>query len=1153
MSLPPELIVAIRRTNADETAATPQYLAVTSRANGAEVCSHRFELPANLLVDLEPQWVLDKAAPRAFLDPAKGEGGAGELKQAENEKLAQCGRRLYELLFGDGQALRAFLEFNDAYRAQARLTLAMHGNAAALWRLPWEYLHDDAGFLALQGRFLLSRWPYGLAELDPPPASLPLRILVVVSAPEDQRPLNTEKEIAAIQEALDEAVRTERVQAQYLDDATLEAIGQAVRSFQPHVLHYTGHGKYDEAQGRSTLALENEEGQTRPAGIAELKPYILAGRELRLVVLSGCQTAQTSAVDAFSGVATGLLQADLPAVLAMQFSILDSSGIRLAQAFYASLAGGDSVSQAVQAARLALRDFEEGPGYDWGVPALYLRARGDLRLVDAEGRGGAAPPRRAAMIDMAGLPLPPHFVGRKAELRALRRALREPQVTAAFVRGIGGMGKSAVAAKLIERPGLALDGVLVIHCHKVDPLDIPAKLASFLAGQGVAGHAEAAALLLDSTRPPAERARLAATRAAARRYLFVFDNFESVQSEPPSPFGRGAGGEGVADPTLRGLLEGLLAAPWRSLCLFTGRHRWPALDPWLGRGTALELHLGELSAPQAIMLMDNLPRLRKQPRQAKVAMWRKVGGHPHSIELLEGWLASGRVSDLLADPSLDGLLRQKWEEYFLTALLARLAPAQREALARLSIFRTALDDAEFSYAGVDAAAAQTWLDLSLAQREAGKAAVELPPALAALLDMLPASERRQFEARATYTIHPVVREYLLAERSDGERRELHRWAAAYHGRPFVAMARRKVRPGAQATEEQIETFARGDQGVVGQMVRRTDDMDEAHGAMARALEWQHHLFAAGDYEPADDIVTAVWAVLARWGQRDRAKALLRGSIATLEGGNLAVAQGNLATLLTDEGKLDEALATYEAVYATFAALDARQQMAAALGQMSYVYQDQGKYPEAIAKSDQALAIVRATGDEEGQAISLHQLSMLYRRSEDYATALARSQEAEKLARKVGNEAHVAATLHEQGLIYTDLARAAGTDDEAAGHRGQAFQRFQQSLAIKRRIGNEAGAGDSLAELGRLMMYADQMRDAIAMISEALDIARRLGDPVKTGIRLEQLGQIHERQGQYPAALEKYEEALGLYQKYAPPEVERCRRNIALLRGKMGGG
>ena len=94
-------------------------------------------------------------------------------------------------------------------------------------------------------------------------------------------------------------------------------------------------------------------------------------------------------------------------------------------------------------------------------------------------------------------------------------------------------------------------------------------------------------------------------------------------------------------------------------------------------------------------------------------------------------------------------------------------------------------------------------------------------------------------------------------------------------------------------------------------------MAQARGAMARALAWQHHLFQAGRYDPAARSSMAVWSVLDRWGERDRAKALLRGSIATLEGPNRAVAQGNLATLLVDEGKLDAALATYEAVYRTF--------------------------------------------------------------------------------------------------------------------------------------------------------------------------------------------------------------------------------------------
>ncbi len=561
--LPPEIIVTIRKTGDDA------YLAVTKRAGGQDVCQHTFHFRPDLLVDLEPQWMLDKAVPRHNGEAVKrGPEDATRLDE-EEQRLATYGQRLYGFLFGDGEKLRAFLEFTDAYRRQARLTLAMHGNAAALWRLPWEYLHDGDDFLALHGRFLLSRVPEGLGQLDPPPAPLPLRVLVVVSAPDDQHPLDTEEEIGVIQQALDEAVRQGRVRVSYLDDATLEAVGDALRRFQPHVLHYTGHGVYGRLcprcramnHGRSDvckceadlkkvlptsfLALEDESGKTKSADIRELRPHLKAVPDLRLVVLSGCQTAQTSDVDAFGGVATGLLAERLPAVLAMQFSILDRSGIKLAEAFYAALAEGATPAQAAQRARVALWQFDEGPGYDWGVPALYLRAQG-MRLVDPDQAGQVSAKHPAAkrrgedltgpraLIDVGGLPLPPHFVGRKPELRALRRALREPQVTAAFVRGIGGMGKSSLAAKLLQRPGVELDGALVVRCHEVAALDIPAKVARFLEAQGKTGHAEAAALLLDSRHDPQTRARRALSLIRDRRYVLVFDNFESVMAVPPS-------------------------------------------------------------------------------------------------------------------------------------------------------------------------------------------------------------------------------------------------------------------------------------------------------------------------------------------------------------------------------------------------------------------------------------------------------------------------------------------------------------------------------------------------------------------------------------------------------------------------------------------
>ena len=178
--------------------------------------------------------------------------------------------------------------------------------------------------------------------------------------------------------------RNRRVQVDYLDDATLPALQDALSRTPYHVLHFTGHGAFTGKEGK--LCFENPTGQSELTGPKELRPLLIGQRDLRLIVLSACQSAKTSGLDAFDSVATGLLQADLPAVLAMQFSILDVSAIELARVFYAELARGRAPEEALRQTRLALRHLDETRSpdarrFDWGVPALYVRAPG-LRLID---------------------------------------------------------------------------------------------------------------------------------------------------------------------------------------------------------------------------------------------------------------------------------------------------------------------------------------------------------------------------------------------------------------------------------------------------------------------------------------------------------------------------------------------------------------------------------------------------------------------------------------------------------------------------------------------------------------------------------------------------------------------------------------------------
>ena len=1063
-SLPPELRVEIRKVS-------DQYLAVTARANGGEVCSNTFTHNPDKLIHIEPQWMLERGT-RTLGEAMKTDEATAD-RPPDDKLLIDYGQRLYAYLFGDGAKLHSFFEFNDAYRSEARLTLRLHPEAAALWSLPWEYLHDGTEFLSLNGRLLVHRMPHGMAGLKPPEGTPPLRILVIIASPDNQAELDVERELAVMQDALDDLRRNNLVQVDYLDDATLPALQDALSRTPYHVLHFTGHGAFDARDKQGKLCFENAVGQSDLIGPQELRPLLIGQRDLRLIVLSACQSAKTSGLNAFDSVATGLLRADLPAVLAMQFSILDDSAIELARVFYAELARGRTPEEALRQTRLALRHLDglrppDARRFDWGVPALYVRAPG-LRLIDPD-RVGAIHESPLQPRDLGGLTLPRNFVGRRKELRELRRALRTH--TPIYVRGIGGVGKTTLTAKLLQRPGTEVDGVCVIRCHELSqPVDALNKIASFWQAMGKAGHAEAAALLLASGRDPAYRAREALQMIGQRRYVIVFDNLESWLDVPRFEGGTTGRVGSIADAVMRDIMRGFLSAyDVRTTLIFTGRYRWAGFEA-LPPGNRLDIHLPGLTMRQAILLMNALPRLKLAPLSDQLAAYQRVGGHPKTLELLDGWLGTGRsLRAQLDDPALSDQLAEQWEAYFLNDLLARLSPTERDALTTLAI----LEEPFWWQMARDLLPLPLPSPLPMGEgaRSAGEGLTDTTTQalLAHLLDLsLIQLSHVDQDGNAWYTLHPVVREYLLHPLPADARRGLHLRAAVYYGAPFVEAARQyAAQSGETWTDEAIEELARSDRDVVGSWTHQTEDMQRAHWTMDRVLQWQHHLFQAGQADAADELISVVWLVLDRWGQRDLAKALLRRSIDTLEEPNRTVAQGDLATLLRDEGCLAEALAMQEASNRIYEGKGNKRNLAAGLNQISIIYIQMGDLDRANNTLQASLQIKREIDNEEGQAISLHQLSMLYYLKEDYSAALAHSQEAEAIDRKRGDMAGLAANLHAQGIIFIKTNR-----------KQDAFERFSESLKINRRIGNESGAADSLGELGKLYGNSGMMREAIA--------------------------------------------------------------------------
>jgi hypothetical protein len=182
----PELRIAVEKIG------EKQYKSrLTDMTNGWVIRTNTFTYDPELLVNIEVQDILEKGVPRHEFEAIRTKQTSEVSKTSEvsrtsevSDPIVAFGQRLFGYLVGDRAAWEGFLRFSPAFReGKARLNIALDPQAAVLWSVPWEYLHDGRGFLALQGRWQIGRLPWVLPEVTPGPAPLPLRVLVVIASP----------------------------------------------------------------------------------------------------------------------------------------------------------------------------------------------------------------------------------------------------------------------------------------------------------------------------------------------------------------------------------------------------------------------------------------------------------------------------------------------------------------------------------------------------------------------------------------------------------------------------------------------------------------------------------------------------------------------------------------------------------------------------------------------------------------------------------------------------------------------------------------------------------------------------------------------------------------------------------------------------------
>ena len=467
------------------------------------------------------------------------------------QDLVATGRRLYDWLDGSDRWLGQTLE------QQSQDTILAIAATAGMANLPWELLHDSTTYLVQRLPSVVPvRWVSQLGsrtipQLQPQhaPQNRALNLMFMATSPRGVEPvLHFEQEEGRILKA------TERQPLALLveESGNLEELGFAIKAYEPQHfdgLHLTGHATLQQNQPR--FVMETATGDPAYVGAADIAST-LQGYLPPLLFLSGCRTGEGAQAGAVPSMAEALLAQGATAVLGWGKKVLDTDATEAAAVLYGALSQGESLALALAK---TYRHLLEANARDWHLLRLYVARTLPGSLVTSPrtpGRRPAPPPstttefldpvtKQVKVVGRQG------FVGRRRQLQNCLRVLTQATDQAGvLIHGMGGLGKSALAARLCDR---LPHTQRIVWVGRVDEFSLVSKLSAALDDRA----------LREMLQDPNEDLRFRLRRvfetlsSQAQPLLLVLDDFEDGNLEPRN-------GTYILTPTAAAVLEALLWA-----------------------------------------------------------------------------------------------------------------------------------------------------------------------------------------------------------------------------------------------------------------------------------------------------------------------------------------------------------------------------------------------------------------------------------------------------------------------------------------------------------------------------------------------------------------------------------------------------------------
>jgi len=1037
---------------------SPNHFSAKVMDNGNAIAAQTFELRTGELKVIEG---LQRLEEKAISSPKK------ETFHIE------FGKELYNKVFKGklGEYLKNCLEEAQNNDMGLRISLRFDESAQEIAVLPWEFLHDGSDFLVTSRNTLISRLPAGIKKIKKAPLESILRMLVVISSPDDPRvaPLNTELEQEVILEAVDKLQRDHKMEVDFTEDATFETIQGYLNEKDYHIVHFTGHGIFDEEKGKGYLVLETGDGKARMvdnSAVADL----LEGRGVRLVVLSACQSGKTSNKEAYADLASILARNKIPAVAAMQYSILDLSATKFASSFYQAIAYGKPVDLALTEARIAMKNAEKSNGVDFATPVLYLCDPDCLAVSKLKPEAPEFFNKPTMLGDVAIMKK--GFVGRRKELRILQKDFISDVKRAAIIHGFGGLGKTVLATRLALRMNQHFDGMFGMKCSATTkPEEVLNRLNAFLL---VAGIQQLNKVLCQPIPLEAKTAMLV-NILNQKRFLIILDNFEDCLDEARS---------NIASPELKVFIQQLLNNTMSSSkFIITSRYNF---DPLEGRltGAIEHISLPEMPFPETVWLMNTYNELADLEMEKKHKIYKAIGGHPWTIGQFMKHAAVETMDNVLLD------LSQVKQELINFTLLDKSCSKLDEKARRLFLYASI-------YQNPVLVEALEWIvgDESQPNPSIGDALL--------LLINWGLIAREEQGNETLFAMHTLVRDFAkqVSEKEGIERKKLLIRAAQHYENQVKITKNLWTHLEARDYYYQAEEWEKADDivldtynylvlwghielaiNLLNKSIESTSGIREAAAMGNLAII----LYNLGDWRTALKLHTEVKDIFEKEGSKT----------------NVATALDRLGTIHKNQGNYGEAEKLYQQSMEISKDIGDKRGIAVTLHNLGTINYHRGNYDEAVKLYQQSLKIKEDLGDKNGKSKTLIGLGTINYEQGNYDEAVKLYQQGMEISKDIGDKSGIAIAQHNLANIHYKQ-----------GNYDEAVKLYQQSLKIQKGLGDKICIAQIFGQLGKINEKDKDFSAALAKYLIALFIFKDLKDYRCIKIAEKDIARLKEKMGE----------------------------------------